>query len=111
MAIIDAILAGERDPVRLARHRDRRCKNSEETIAKSLQGILRIQLGLAVRHLPVFARRWPNEPEIDRIEIVNLARRHASSQHLIPVLGAWITFVVNGQRFGVPMRDCEVCLL
>lgn len=38
LAIIDAILSGERDPVELAKLRDPRCKNSEETIAKSLQG-------------------------------------------------------------------------
>ncbi len=38
MAIIDAILQGEREPVTLAKLRDPRCKNSEETIAKSLQG-------------------------------------------------------------------------
>jgi transposase len=38
MAIIDAILAGERDPAVLAKLRDPRCKNSEEIIAKSLQG-------------------------------------------------------------------------
>jgi transposase len=38
MMIIDAILAGERDPVRLAAHRDPRCKNDQEMIAKSLQG-------------------------------------------------------------------------
>jgi transposase len=38
MAIIDAILAGQRDPVTLAKLRDPRCKNSEETIAKSLLG-------------------------------------------------------------------------
>ena len=38
MAIINAILSGERDPVALAKLRDRRCKNTEETIAKSLKG-------------------------------------------------------------------------
>ena len=38
MAIIDAILAGERDPKTLAAHRDRRCKNSVKVIAKSLEG-------------------------------------------------------------------------
>lgn len=38
MAIIDAILEGERDPTTLAKLRDPRCKNSEDTIAKSLQG-------------------------------------------------------------------------
>ena len=38
MAIIRAILAGERDPVTLARLRDYRCQPSEETIAKALYG-------------------------------------------------------------------------
>jgi transposase len=38
MRIITAILAGERDPQKLAAFRDRRCKNSQETIARSLQG-------------------------------------------------------------------------
>lgn len=38
MAIIHAILDGERDPKALARLRDYRCKHSEEVIAKSLEG-------------------------------------------------------------------------
>lgn len=38
MRIIRAILSGERDPVTLAAMRDDRCKNSEETIARSLHG-------------------------------------------------------------------------
>jgi transposase len=38
LAIIDSILAGERDPKMLARFRDRRIKASEEEIAKSLVG-------------------------------------------------------------------------
>jgi transposase len=38
MRIIKAILAGERSPNVLAAMRDRRCKNSEATIARSLQG-------------------------------------------------------------------------
>jgi transposase len=38
MSILQAILAGERDPVKLAKLRDRRCKNDEETIAKALHG-------------------------------------------------------------------------
>lgn len=38
MAIIKALLAGERDPVRLARLRDRRCQHREEPIAKALPG-------------------------------------------------------------------------
>jgi len=38
LAILDAILAGERDPHVLARHRDRRIKAAPETIAKALVG-------------------------------------------------------------------------
>jgi transposase len=38
MTIIRAILEGERDPAVLAQHRDPRCKNSAEVIAKSLVG-------------------------------------------------------------------------
>jgi len=38
LAILDAILAGERDPHVLAQHRDRRIKASRETIAKALVG-------------------------------------------------------------------------
>ena len=38
MRIIKAILAGERNPRTLAAMRDKRCKNSKETIARSLHG-------------------------------------------------------------------------
>ena len=38
LAIIRAILAGERAPEVLAKHRDHRCKHDEETLARSLAG-------------------------------------------------------------------------
>jgi hypothetical protein len=38
MAIVRAIIGGERDSVKLAQLRDYRCKSSEETIAKALTG-------------------------------------------------------------------------
>jgi transposase len=38
MTIIKAIVAGERDPNKLASNRHENCRNSEETIAKSLKG-------------------------------------------------------------------------
>jgi transposase len=38
LAILDAIVAGERDPAKLAKLRDPRIKASEETIQKSLEG-------------------------------------------------------------------------
>ncbi|MEE4238488.1 MAG: IS110 family transposase [Anderseniella sp.] len=49
MKIIRAILAGERDPQVLAEHRDRRCKNPVETIAKALQGNWREEHLFALR--------------------------------------------------------------
>ena len=41
MRIIKAILSGERDPKILAAMCDQRCKNSEDTIARSLKGSYR----------------------------------------------------------------------
>jgi len=41
MAIVRAIVAGERDPARLAMHRDRRCHKSAEAIAQCLTGTWR----------------------------------------------------------------------
>ena len=41
MSIIEAILAGERDPLKLAELRDERCKQSEEQIARALEGTWR----------------------------------------------------------------------
>ena len=53
-AIIEAILNGEREPLRLAKYRNRRIKASEETIAKSLEGDWRRE------HLFVLRVAWQN---------------------------------------------------
>ena len=53
-AIIEAILNGEREPLRLAKYRHKRIKASEETIAKSLQGDWRRE------HLFVLRVAWQN---------------------------------------------------
>ena len=49
MKIINAILAGERDPRVLARNRDQRCHNTTATIAKSLVGNYREEHLFALR--------------------------------------------------------------
>jgi len=41
MSIIDAILEGERDPIKLAKLRDERCHHSEDEIALALEGTWR----------------------------------------------------------------------
>jgi len=54
MAIIRAIVDGERDPMELVKHRDRRCKKSAEQIAEYLVGNWRhehlFNLKMALRH-------------------------------------------------------------
>jgi transposase len=49
MAILQAILNGERDPVALAKLRDERCKNSEQVIAEALRGNWREEHLFALR--------------------------------------------------------------
>lgn len=49
MRILRAIIAGEHDPTQLARLRDVRCKNSEATIAKALEGNWRPEHLFALR--------------------------------------------------------------
>jgi transposase len=49
LAILDAIVAGQRDPARLAKLRDPRIKASEETIRKSLEGNWRAEHILALK--------------------------------------------------------------
>jgi len=50
VAILDAILAGERNPQVLAQHRDRRVKASPATIAKALVGDYRAEHLFTLRH-------------------------------------------------------------
>src|SRR5919197_4712903 len=49
MGIIKPILSGERDPAKLAKLRDPRCKNSEATVARSLEGHYREEHLFALR--------------------------------------------------------------
>jgi transposase len=49
MAIIKAILAGQRDPLRLAKLRDPRCKQDEQAIARALYGNWRAEHLFALR--------------------------------------------------------------
>ena len=49
LEILHAILAGERDPQRLASHRDRRCTHDQATIAKALEGPWRAEHRFALQ--------------------------------------------------------------
>ncbi len=56
LRILDAILLGERDPWKLAQLRDPRCSNSEETMAKALEGHWREEHLFALRQALVLFR-------------------------------------------------------
>lgn len=58
MAILQAILDGERNPVKLAQLRDQRCQHHEETIAKSLEGNGRNEHLFALRQALVLFRAY-----------------------------------------------------
>ena len=49
MAIVEAILGGERDPLKLAQRRHLQCRNDEATIAKALEGNWRDEHLFALR--------------------------------------------------------------
>lgn len=61
LRILRDILAGVRDPQQLAKHRDHRCRRSEEDIAKSLEGDYRAEhlfaLGQAVELYDIYTEK------------------------------------------------------
>lgn len=61
LAIVDAILDGERDPARLAELRDGRVKASEETIRKSLVGNWRPEHLFTLQQVRDLYRRYQEE--------------------------------------------------
>lgn len=67
LAILDAILAGERDPQKLAALRDRRIKASEATIAKALVGDFRAEHLFTLRQALALYRHYQTQVlECDR---------------------------------------------
>ena len=81
-AIIEAILAGERDPVILARLRDPRVKASREVIAKSLEGHWRAE------HLLVLRMAWETRQHYLR-QIAELEKEiHRRTTQLERAVGA-----------------------
>ncbi len=58
LAIVDALLAGERDPYQLAKLRDFRIKASEETIAKALVGDFREEHLFTLRQALALYRQY-----------------------------------------------------
>lgn len=63
LAIVDAILAGERSPKKLAELRDKRVKASEETIMKSLEGDYRAEHLITLRQSLELYREYQRKIE------------------------------------------------
>src|SRR5258708_16706433 len=59
-AIVAAILSGQRDPVQLAKLRDKRIQAPEATIAKALEGDWRKE------HLFVLSKAWAQYQEVQK---------------------------------------------
>jgi transposase len=92
LAILDAILAGERDPAVLAGHRDRRIKASAATIAKALVGDYRPEHLFTLRQSVDAYRQYQRLiGECDR-EVQSLLAAFASTrdpaQHPLPAAPA-----------------------
>lgn len=83
MAIIKAILSGERDSVKPAKLRDPRCKNSEATVARALEGHYREELCLRSSDpITPFSRLKTRFKQVFRFTTVrNLSKNRAADNH------------------------------
>lgn len=79
MAILDAILAGERDPRRLARLRDGRIKATEATIAKSLVGDYRREHLFTLRQSVIAYRHYQEQMAACDVEIEQMLGEFSSA--------------------------------
>lgn len=86
LAIIRAIVDGERDPTTLAKLRDRRCKKSVDDIAVSLEGRYRIEHVTALKlHLELWDQYRRSIATLDRdIETHLQSMKHSSPLPPLP---------------------------
>jgi hypothetical protein len=78
LAIVDAILAGERDPQKLAQLRDWRIRASEETITKSLVGDYREEHVFTLRQSLESYRHYQNMIQKVDFRVKEMMQRFAS---------------------------------
>lgn len=81
LAILDAILGGERDPQQLAKLRDRRVKASEATVAKALTGDWRSEHLFALRQALAAYRHYQQLIQECDAEIARLLRQFEAAPH------------------------------
>jgi transposase len=75
MKIIRAICAGEREAKKLAQYRDCRCKNSEDMIAKSLQGHYREEILFSLRQALQSYDHYQNQLQACNKEIEEITKK------------------------------------
>jgi transposase len=83
LAIVDAILAGERDPQQLAKLRDRRVKASAETVAKALVGDWRPEHLFSLRQALAAYRHYQQLLQECDAEIMRLLQQFEAATPLV----------------------------
>ncbi len=105
MKIINAILAGERDPRVLARNRDQRCHNTTATIAKSLVGNYREEHLFALRQaVDLYETYQAKIADCDRAIIKQVEKQPNSSDEGPPTPAKQVQ-ARDRIRAGVDVRD------
>ncbi len=82
MQILRAIVAGHTDPALLARFRDHRCKNTEETIRKSLEGNYRPEHVFELRQSLELFDFYSTQIDTCHSEIQKSYQRIADTRHI-----------------------------
>jgi transposase len=105
MKILKAIIAGERNPKVLASHRDPRCQNSAETIAKSLVGNYREEHLFALTQAVELYEIYQSKISACEVAIArHLAAQSASTDEPPPPSGKRVQ-AKNIMRGGINVRD------
>ena len=98
--IIRSILAGERDPLTLARLRDRRCRNSLDTFVRALEGSWRDEHLLALRlALASWEHYQAQQRELEAVIAEHLRRMKKTTE--LPPLPRVRSRSANEPRFDV----------
>ncbi len=84
LAILDAIVAGERDPQKLAAHRDHRCKKSVVEIAAALKGDWKVEQLFTLRQSLAAWRFHHQLADECLLEIHRLAAKLESRTEAVP---------------------------
>jgi hypothetical protein len=112
MAIIKAILAGQRDPQQLAQLRDHRCKQDQATIAKALQGNWRAEHLFCLKQAVALYEFYQDQlAECDRhIDACLLAFQDKSGGQTVPARPAGKRKYRRKHKGNVPAFDARARL-